>query len=407
MSAARRTAPDEGLSPHVTRLLSPGIEAALEQFASPEVLRAGKVNLIAMDAVAERFGARWSMRREQVHDHVQGVLDRHLGAQGYHLRISDTDILVCHPELGRLASQAFCLRLLRDILSHFLGTSELAEVGVHEVLRVSSTGVEARPVDARAVEAAEEAADAAGAKNVDTPNSLLGPVAVWTPFVAANGRKIEIACTLDPVIELKGRATIGLRFRRSVTDAATGREFSGAELERLSRTDRLRIDLGAVALGLKALRNSRRSAPPPALILSVSFSSLSNLDDRARIVSAFQEARAYARQGLICELRDIEGVPLATLQAAASMIAPSSLFVVGHLMECTRGEARTLKDAGLRGLSTECPPNLDGAAFLGWAKQTVLTARQATRSVLIYRLPSMQQAMIAAALGATHAHVGG
>lgn len=407
MTAARRTAPDEGLSPHVTRLLSPGIEAALEQFASPEVLRAGKVNLIAMDAVAERFGARWSMRREQVHDHVQGVLDRHLGAQGYHLRISDTDILVCHPELSRLASQAFCLRLLRDILSHFLGASELAEIGVHEVLRVSPTGVEARPVDARAVEAAEDEADAAGAKAFDAPNSLLGPVAVWTPFVAGNGRKIEIACALDPVIELKGRGTIGLRFRRSVTDAATGREFSSAELERLSRTDRLRIDLGAVALGLKALRDSRRAAPPPTLILPVSFSSLSNLDDRARIVSAFQEARTYARQGLICELRDIEGVPLATLQAAASMIAPSSLFVVGHLMELTRSEARVLKDAGFRGLSTECPPNLEGAAFLGWAKQTVLTAKQATRSVLIYRIASLQQAMIAAALGATHAHVEG
>ncbi|MDB5443209.1 MAG: hypothetical protein JWP86_374 [Phenylobacterium sp.] len=407
MTAARRTAPEEGHGPRVARLLSPGIEAALEQFASPEVLRAGKVNLIAMDAVVERFGARWPMRREQVHEHVEAVLDRHLGAQGYHLRISETDILVCQPELGRLASQAFCLRLLRDILSHFLGTSELAEVGVHEVLRVSSTGVEARPVDARAVEAAEDEPGAVGGKGLSAPDSLLGPVAVWTPFVAANGRKLEIDCTLDPVIELKGRATIGLRFRRSVTDAATGRDFSAAELERLSRTDRLRIDLGAMAQGLKALRETRRAAPPPTLILPVSFSSLSTLDDRARIVSAFQEARGYARQGLICELRDIEGVPLATLQAAASMIAPSSLFVVGHLTECTRAEARMLKDAGFRALSTECPPNLDGAAFLGWAKQTILTAKQATRSVLIYRLPSLQQAMIAAALGATHAHVGG
>src|SRR5438067_12280542 len=102
MTAASRL-PIDSEGSRVTRLLSPGIDAALEQFASPEVLAAGKVNLISMDAVAARFGARWPMRRDQVHEHVQGVLDRNLGARGFHLRISETDILVCHPELGRLA----------------------------------------------------------------------------------------------------------------------------------------------------------------------------------------------------------------------------------------------------------------------------------------------------------------
>ena len=61
-------------------------------------------------------------------------------------------------------------------------------------------------------------------------------------FIAGNGRKVEVQCTLNPVIELRGRAVIGLRFRRVVTDAATGWEFTPQEIERLSRTDRLRID---------------------------------------------------------------------------------------------------------------------------------------------------------------------
>ena len=398
--------PVENEGSHVTRLLSPGVEAALEQFASPEVLTAGKVNLISMDAVAERFGARWPMRRDQVHEHVEGVLDRSLGTRGFHLRISETDILVCHPELGRLAGQALCLRLLRDILSHFLGAADQAEIGVHEVLRVSPEGVEARLVDPRAAEAAEDNDEANSGQAVMT-NSVLGPVSVWTPFIAGNGRKIEVHCTLDPVIELRGRSVIGLRFRRRVTDAATGWEFTPQEIERLSRTDRLRIDLGVIALGLKQLRSRDRSELAPALIIPVSFSSLSNLDDRARIVSAFQEVRSYARQGLICALRDIEGVPLTTLQTAVSVIAPHALFVIGHLNELNRSEVRFLKDAGLRGISTECPPNLEDAAFLGWVKQVLPAAKLAARSVLLYRVATMRQAMIAAALGATHAEVTG
>jgi hypothetical protein len=329
---------------------------------------------------------------------VQAMLDQRLGARGYHLRISETDILVCQPELARLAGQAFCLRLLRDILHHFLGAAEPADVAVHEVLQISATGVEARPVDPRA-------AEAAAAADGETVNAALGPVAVWTPFVASNGCQVELTCTLDPVIELKGRTTIGLRLRRSVADATSGREFSGPELARLSRSDRLRIDIGAIALGLAELRRGRAEAPPMALILPVSFSSLSNLDDRARIVSAFKEARAYARQGLICELRDIDGVPATTLQAASTMIAPSSLFVVGHLEQFTRLDARVLKEAGLRGISTESPPFLEAGEFLDWAKRTVAAGKHAARSVLIYRLLLPQQAAVAAAVGATHAHV--
>jgi hypothetical protein len=234
---------------------------------------------------------------------------------------------------------------------------------------------------------------------------MQGPAAVWTPFVASNGCQVDVACTLDPVIELKGRTTIGLRLRRSVADATSGREFSAPELARLSRSDRLRIDLGAITLGLGELHRSRPEALPLTLILPVSFSSLSNLDDRTRIVGAFQEARAYARQGLICELRDIDGVPATTLQTAATMIGPSSLFVVGHLEAFTRIEARVLKEAGLRGISTESPPFLDQAEFLDWATRTVAAGKHAARSVLIYRMLLPQQAAVAAAVGATHAHV--
>lgn len=234
---------------------------------------------------------------------------------------------------------------------------------------------------------------------------VLAPAAVWTPFVASNGCKVEVACTLDPVMELKGGATIGLRFRRTVTDAVSGREFDTAEVARLSRADRLRIDLGTVALGLNVLRRNRGAAPPPALILPVSFSSLTNPDDRTRIVSAFQEAGAYAGKGLICELREIEGVAATTLQAAAAMIAPSSLFVIGHLEDFTPVEARVLKEAGLQGISTEWPAHPDPDVFLGWVKRTVAAGKHAARSVLLYRLRLPQQAALAAAVGATHAHL--
>lgn len=405
--AAGPSVREQPVPPPVTRHMSPGVELALQQFANPEVLASGKVNVIALDAVAERFGNRWAMRREQVHDHVQATLDRQLGSQGYHLRISEMDVLVCQPHMGRLSGQAFCLRLLREILHHFLGESGQADIGVHEVLGLSPDGAQVRRVDAAAAYAAEESGPGRGAAPgaPTTDPATLGAVDIWTPFVAANGRQIEVSCALDPVRELKGGANIGVRLSRRVTDAATGAAFDPSELARLSRSDRLRIDLGGMVQGLNLLRELGAAARPLVLIVPVSFSSLSNIDGRARIVSAFQHARAYAAQGVIGELCEIDGVPATTMFSAAAMIRPFSLFLIGHVSELDRSLARPLRDAGLRGVSMTCPANLTETQFLGWAKATIGAAKGVANAVLIYELASERERELVRVLGATHGHV--
>src|SRR4051794_36436829 len=92
--------------PHGTdggRLTSVDLAAAVGPFSDAGLLTEGKVNLIALDAIVERLGARWALRRDQIHDHVDRRIQRRLGAKGYHLRVSETDILICQPDLGRFA----------------------------------------------------------------------------------------------------------------------------------------------------------------------------------------------------------------------------------------------------------------------------------------------------------------
>lgn len=390
----------------VTRVMSRGVETALDQFASPEVLAAGKVNVIALDAVVERFGERWRSRREQVHTHVQATLDRHLRDQGYYLLISETDVLICQPLLGKLAGQASCLRVLREILNHFLGDGELADVGVHEVTSVSSDGVEARRVDARAAYAGAEAE--ARQKASDPAHGVgpegappLGSVDRSAPFVTSRGRRVHVACDLTSVIELKGGRRIGLRLSGRVTHDGSGDELTSAELAMLARSDRLRIDLAVIATGLDALR-MRTDAAPPTLIVPMSFFTLSNSDGRARMIGAFKAAQTHGTRGLICELRDIDGVPPSTLLTIVAMVRPFSVLVTGHVQEAVTAASR-LRDAGLQGVSMDCPPNLDGAAFIGWAKAAISAAKMTAKSVLIYQVPSQRQAGLVASLGASHA----
>jgi hypothetical protein len=407
----------------VKRMVSVGLESSLERFDDPGLLSQGKVNIIALDAVVERFGKRWALRRDQVYDHVDRTLQRYLGLQGYYLRVSETDFLICQPELSRFSGQAACLRYLREILGHFLGEAHWADQGVHQVTGISTSAVNAERVDARYVEAEEKAEEAiaapapiAVAEAEEHPAPAPAPVARqgglatvdrWTPFVASDGREVRVTCTLEPVFELKAYRRIGFRMVRRVILVATDEELSPAALATLSRADILRIDLATIARGLHRLYAEAPEEQLPSLIVPVSFTSLSNRTGRADIVDAFTEASSLVKQGIICEISDVEGVPQGALLSICSLIRPFAFLVVGRLDTTPPAPAiiSQMKGSGLQALSCECPPNLGEAEFLGWAKATIEASKRIAKSVLVYRLASARNAGLAALMGATHASV--
>ena len=147
----------------VKRITSVDLAAAADQFSDPNLLAAGKINLIALDAIVERLGEKWAQRRDQICDHVDRTLQRRLGSQGYHLRISETDFLICQPELGRFSGQAACLQILRDILTYFIGDATRVEDYVHQVTKVSATEIQGSQVRASEVWQGEQAEREAGA----------------------------------------------------------------------------------------------------------------------------------------------------------------------------------------------------------------------------------------------------
>lgn len=383
----------------VSRFQSAGLVAAIEQFANPQALAAGMVCVIDLDTVVQRFGSRWHVRREHVHEHVKSILDRQLGPTSYHLRISDTDVLICQPDKERLAGQALCLRALREILTHFLGDGEMADAGVHEVVRISPDGVEARRVDVRAAAAAEQTDRPVGARQPDSPNAL-GGANQWTPFVTAYGVGLQVTTRLEPVLQLRQRRTIGLRLTNCVAHVRSGRQLRGAELARLTTADLLRIDVAGLLKGLEALRQEGQRRP--TVIVPVTLSSLSHPAGRARIITGLQEAREHVDGGVICELRLIEGAPSAALTQAVAIVRPYCLLAIGNLDEPNIGLARLLKGTGLNGVATRVPQGLEGAAFIGWASAAIRSARHASKSVLLYGLSSEHAIGTAVALGATH-----
>src|ERR1700761_4259973 len=311
------------------RITSVDLAAALDQFSDAGLLTEGKVNLIALDAIVERLGVRWTTRRAQIHDYVDRFIDRRLGSDGYSLRISETDFLICQPEVGRFAGQATCLQILRDVLTHFIGDATLADDCVHQVTKVSTSEIQGTRVRASEVEKGErmerEAREALASAR---PRRTLDR---WTPFVASDGRELRVACRLEPVAELKSFRQIGFRIARRVLVAGSDEAGTAEMVRKLSRADIMRIDLAAAARGMEALRAADTGEPPPSLIMPVSFISLSAQRGRSAIAGLLMEARDLVKRGVICEIGDIEGVPQGVMLHVVSLIRPYCLFVVARL----------------------------------------------------------------------------
>jgi hypothetical protein len=386
------------------RLVSAGGDEALARFDDPRLLAAGRVNLISLEAVHKRLGARWELRRDQVYQFVDRVLERGVGREGFFLRVSPTDYFVVHPDHSRVAGQAACLRYLREVLNHFLGEDQMAAAGILEVTRIAKGQLEARPVDV-AVHAETEPEESGEANDIivsPRATSAAANLDRWTPFFAADGRQLRVSAILEPVYELKGFKRIGFRLVRRVVVTETAEELSPFEIARLSTADLLRVDLATIVRGLDRLRPDPPGEQQLSLIVPSSFTSLSSTNGRAQLVEQLKTASQFVRFGVICEIADIEGVPPGALVAATALVRPFSLLVVGHLLDPAPRQIARLAGCGLQALSFERPARLDADEFLNWAPSAIRAARQVSKSVLVYRVSPSDAARLAA-LGASHA----
>jgi hypothetical protein len=403
MSVAFAQPDAAALAPLVNRKLTGGLEDALARFADTDMLAQGKIVLISLDPVAEAFGKRWPMRADQVYEHVDRTVERMVGLQGESLRVSETDYLICQPEAGRFLAQAVGLRVLREVVGHFLGAAHLADAGVHEVVKVSNGVVEARQVDATDIEvlASNEVQPRAAAPAAPSQD------AAWAPFVTSDGRMLKVSCSLEPVFELKMYNRIGMRMSRRVWISGSDRPATQAQIGDLARGDVLRADLATIARGVDRLHSEAASGREPTLIVPISYLSLTCQRGRVDIINALKAAASLVKQGLICEICNIEGVPQSALLTAIGLIRPYSLYVIGRLVSPEHAGRLGLADAGLQGLSFELAAEERGAEFMGGLKTSIQAARKVSRSVMVHGAVSTREMGLIAVLGASHASLRG
>ncbi|MGV8929779.1 MAG: hypothetical protein ACOH1E_08495 [Brevundimonas sp.] len=385
------------IRPSVERFSTHELGPTLERFQSSGMLEEGRINLIGLDAIAERLGDKWEGRQEQIYHHVERTLTRHLEGGGFFQRVSPTDYLVVQPGLGKFSGQVSCLLYLRDLLNHFLGGAAPEAVDVLEVTSLNGGRIFAAEIDRAYAVAAARTEPPPVPPDADLPTP-------WNPFVAADGRTLRVSCHLEPVFELKTFAQIGFRIVRRVLMMPGEIELGPQELRNLTTADIEKVDLATIARGVSRLKSEQGNAKQPTLFLPVSYTTLASQRGRGPLIARFKEATRGVEKGLICEINDIEGVPGSALAAVTVLIKPFCVIVVGKLREAPGRTPEDLRGVRLQGVAFEAGQHpLEPGDFSIWAERAVANARRVTRSVIIHGLSGPEYLGLAGLAGATHA----
>lgn len=313
--------------PPVERLNAADVAAVLERFGGHDLMGRGAVNIISLAAIRDRSGERWPRKQPDVWAYVERKLAEHLTYQDLAQRVGETDYLIAMTSEEGVAAQAVALKVLEEVLMHFLGAAEPRDMAVRAVTALKDGEVSCAPLDPVFIlqTRTREAAPATPAVRPDVDPDELRKRNPFS-FHAAAGMALRIDFAVEDLQSLKHGVTAALRIEPTVTDVATGRVIPAHAFGKLPDADLLKIDqatLDFAALFLPRVVGQGQ----PALIVPVSFRTMATSKGRSLLINCAGAAAGRVKASVMLELVDIDrGAPLARL-----------IEVVGLLKSVCRG----------------------------------------------------------------------
>src|ERR1700761_1327475 len=150
-ATSAHTAAEAAPGPRVDRIASAAVQDTLERISSADLLAAGAVNMIGLEAIRRKVGERWPRKAPAVWEHVEREIERTLGPTSVFVRIDDITYLIAMPGEQGFAAQATCLTILQDVLKFFLGEMRWGDVSLRQVTQIQGGSVISAEVDPTSV----------------------------------------------------------------------------------------------------------------------------------------------------------------------------------------------------------------------------------------------------------------
>jgi GGDEF domain-containing protein len=393
-----------GPSP-LNRIAAADVAAVLERVSGVELAAQGGINVISVEAIRDKVGGRWEKSRPGVWAYVQMRMAEHLQSGDMFHRVGDTDFLIAMTSEQGAAAQTIALKILEEVLVHFLGAADPADLRLRTVTKVTPDELSCEVVDPRVVAVARRKMDAP-----DSPHRLgvnpaeekrRNPVS----FVTASGARLKIEFSLEHLISLRHQVTAAIRVEPRVTDLTSGRVMSFLTLSRLSDADLARIDQATIDYGALFLPVEQKGPRAP-LILPTSFRTMMASKGRSMLIAAASQAPDLVRTGILVELIDVNrGTPPGRLVEVVGLLGTLTrgVFVRGGL---EKDALEPLRGSRLSGVTLDIgdmanDPSRLASSLLDFGKQ----ARGLAPAIAVQGLRSDDYFAVAEVAGMSHASV--
>ena len=386
------------------RLNAADIAAVLDRFGGQELLARGAVNILSLAAIRERAGERWPRRRPDVWAYAERRLAEHLTFQDLAQRIGETDYLIAMTSEDGMAAQAITLKVLEEVLLHFLGAADPGDLRVRAVTGLEGGEVTCAPVDPRAVRNAPRTAPAAAAPTAE-PDIDPAEEKRRNPYMfgTGSGLMLRIDFAVEAVISLRHGVPAALRIEPTVTETLSGRVIPTRAFGKLADNDLATIDLATLHYaGLYLPRVEAPVARP--LIVPVSFRTMAANKGRQALIAAAGEAQGRMKRGLLIELVDVDrGTPQGRLIEVCGLLRTLCRGVFARV-QAGRDEMALFREARLAGVTLDAAEYAGddarlAAAMIDLGKQ----ARGQTPLIAVQGLTSQVMFAVAETAGMTHA----
>ena len=392
--------------PQIQRLRAANAAAVMERVAEAGLIERGCVAVISVDAIRERTADRWPRKRDDVWAYVNKKSHELLAVADIHHRISETDFLVAMTSESAAAVQAVALRILEEVLVHFLGAAETPDLKIRTVTEFGADGeISCAALDPSKISRAatrRDTAEQAYRKGVDpVEEKKRNPIT----FVTSAGHALRIDFAIEAVTSLRHEVTAALRISPTVVETKSGHTIPSRVFGRLSDDDLERIDHATLEYGSLFLANTGVSTQP-ALILPSSFRTMGSRKGRQALATASGGAMAVLKSSVMIELVDVDrGTPVGRLTEVTGLVTSICRGVVVRLRPAKdfiapvygfRAQGLTVDAADLGGTDTQIAANL-----LAFGEQ----ARGVAPALMAFGLANDGFFQVAAVAGLTHASV--
>ena len=403
----------------VDRIASAAALATLERLRDAELLAAGAVNLIGLEAIRAKLAERWEPKRSRVWEHVEREIERTIGPAGVFVRLDDVSYLVALPGVAGFAAQATCLTVLQDVLRFFLGELKAADIDVRNVSQVGEGEIISAPVDIARLRgppppAAASAATASAAASpgggdpmsaasmIGGPSDQAGPAPEWRPPLAGRSLRKWLEPPKLPPFELRISVEPVWNLRRGlITSFLIERTGAAPDAPAAVHEE---VDIAVFAYAAGVMAEHARQGGPLTLHVPAHFTSLATQRTRLRLLSLTQGVREAMRQSMLLEITGLDaGVPPSRLIEVVGLVRSLCAGVLGRVRP-SRAALAAVRGCGLRGVVIEAPllapQGADGDVRL---RAFVAAAQGLSPNLIIHGLPGAGLIDAATTAGFSHA----